>query len=135
VPCGRGSPNTPPLLRAPLRPIVQLLGRAENLKDYVQRGCDEAWTEITLSGGRGQTDMVIRRDIKQVSRDDGATGYSSKWKLNSGWPWIRGCVKVCSYIFRYRCPGVLRASGQHICTCGRALEAGKRAHGAASLFN
>lgn len=60
----------------------QLLGRADNLKDYVQRGCDEAWTEITLSGGPGQRDMVVRRDIKQVRRDDGSSGYSSKWRLN-----------------------------------------------------
>jgi len=48
----------------------------------VQRGCDEAWTEITLSGGPDQSDTVVRRDIKQVRRDDGGTGFSSKWRLN-----------------------------------------------------
>jgi hypothetical protein len=79
---GAASPSRPPAppRRPPLRP--QLLGRAENLKDYVQRGCEEAWTEITLSGGPGAHDMVVRRQITQVVRDDGATGYTTKWRLN-----------------------------------------------------
>lgn len=50
----------------------------------MRRGCSEAWTEITLSGGPGQRDMVVRREIKQVRRDDNSMGYSSSWKLNGG---------------------------------------------------
>lgn len=51
----------------------------------MQRGKDEAWTEVTLSGGGGgQRDMVVRRDIRQVRKDDGTTGYASKWRLNGG---------------------------------------------------
>lgn len=60
---------------------TQLLGRAENLKDYIQRGQSEAWTEITLSGGPGKADIVVRRDIKQTKREE-TSGYSSKWRLN-----------------------------------------------------
>lgn len=62
----------------------QLLGRAENLKDFIRRGCSEAWTEITLSGGGASRDMVVRREIRQVAREDGQAGYSSKWRLNGG---------------------------------------------------
>ncbi|KAI8462241.1 MAG: P-loop containing nucleoside triphosphate hydrolase protein [Monoraphidium minutum] len=56
----------------------QLLGRADNLRDFIRRGCDDAWTEITLSGGPGCTDWLVRRDIRIVS----GHGYSSKWRLN-----------------------------------------------------
>jgi chromosome segregation ATPase len=63
---------------------TKLLGRADSIKDYVQRGCEEAWTELTLSGGAGRGDMVVRRDIKQVRKDDGSQGYVTKWRLNGG---------------------------------------------------
>lgn len=61
---------------------TRLLGRADNLRDFVQRGCDEAWTEVTLSGGPNCADHVMRRDIRAVARDDGGAGYQSKWRLN-----------------------------------------------------
>ena len=60
----------------------------------MQRGCDEAWTEITLSGGTASSrDIVVRRDIREAVRDDGSHGYSSKWRLNGasalGWhSWV-----------------------------------------------
>ena len=67
---------------------LQLLGRADNLKDFVRRGCQEAWIEITLSGGPGRSKIVVRREIKQQPRDDNSTGYTSKWRLDGGRIWV-----------------------------------------------
>lgn len=61
---------------------TKALGRADNLRDYVRRGMSHAWTEITLSGGPGQRDHVIRRDIRLERTDKGDT-YVSSWKLNN----------------------------------------------------
>jgi hypothetical protein len=62
--------------------LPQLLGRADNLKDFVRRGQKEAWVEITLSGGEGKRDYVIRRDMR-VAREEGKETCSSTWKINS----------------------------------------------------
>ncbi len=67
----RGAHPTPagdaPRTAAPLATRAsQLLGRADNLGDYVRRGCRAAYVEVTLSGGvdaRGhlRQDILIRR--------------------------------------------------------------------------
>ncbi|GAX77440.1 hypothetical protein CEUSTIGMA_g4885.t1 [Chlamydomonas eustigma] len=77
---------------------TKLLGRADNLADYIRRGKKSCWIEITLSGGcggnavsgatgsRGRStggDQVIRREIKsQGGRDGHALTYDSSWMLN-----------------------------------------------------
>ncbi len=45
--------------------LLQLLGRSDNLSDYVRTNCRKAWVEITLSGGEGRKDrdIVIRRYV------------------------------------------------------------------------
>ncbi|KAJ9528452.1 hypothetical protein QJQ45_020348, partial [Haematococcus lacustris] len=66
--------------------LHQLLGRADNLASFVRRNCNKAWTEITLSGGAGQPDIVIRRDISiTYSRgEDGRPkqGYEAQFQIN-----------------------------------------------------
>lgn len=62
----------------------QLLGRADNLKDFIRRGCDRAWTEVTLSGGEGGRDVTIKRDISIRRLPDGSRSYSSEWYINGG---------------------------------------------------
>ncbi|GAX85393.1 hypothetical protein CEUSTIGMA_g12809.t1 [Chlamydomonas eustigma] len=82
---------------------TKLLGRADNLADYIRRGKKSCWIEITLSGGcggnavsgstgsRGRStsgDQVIRREIKsQGGRDGHALTYDSSWMLNG-----RSCI-------------------------------------------
>ncbi|GFH21713.1 SMC_N domain-containing protein, partial [Haematococcus lacustris] len=65
---------------------TKLLGRADNLASFVRRNCNKAWTEITLSGGAGQPDIVIRRDISiTYSRgEDGRPkqGYEAQFQIN-----------------------------------------------------
>lgn len=64
---------------------LQLLGRAEQISNYVRRGQSEAWTEITLSGGPGMRDHLVRRDIKlEFSEENGERKVAtrSKWKVN-----------------------------------------------------
>ncbi len=55
---------------------LQLLGRSEQIADYVRRGCNEGFTEIHLSGGEGRNagSIIVMRRIKS----DG----TSQWKLN-----------------------------------------------------
>ncbi|KAJ9505076.1 hypothetical protein QJQ45_030394, partial [Haematococcus lacustris] len=66
--------------------LHQLLGRADNLASFVRRNCNKAWTEITLSGGAGRPDIVIRRDISiTYSRgEDGRPkqGYEAQFQIN-----------------------------------------------------
>jgi hypothetical protein len=121
----------PPLLSP------QLLGRADNLKDFIRRGQKESWVappalalplhpitpqartrcrrrcartcaprrpptlpaclprswvEITLSGGEGARDHVIRREMRLQRGEDGREACSSSWKINRappcwGWSW------------------------------------------------
>ena len=54
--------------------MVQLLGRSEQISDYVRRGCSEGFTEIHLSGGERGGSIVVVRRIKS----DG----NSQWRLN-----------------------------------------------------
>lgn len=55
---------------------TKLLGRAGSIQDFVKRGTESAWTEITLRGREVGKPIVIRRDFK--NRDGGA----SRWKMN-----------------------------------------------------
>jgi hypothetical protein len=67
----------------------QLLGRADNLSDYVRRGQSSCWTQITLSAGGGPKaprDHVVRREIELKSRRDENNqlkrSYESNWYIN-----------------------------------------------------
>lgn len=65
------NPHTPTPLPA------QLLGRADNIKDFIKRGADSGWVETTLSGGPGRRDSVIRCEMLKT-----AEGYTTRWKIN-----------------------------------------------------
>ena len=56
---------------------MQLLGRADNVKDYIRRGCDRGWVETTLSGGPGSADIVIRCEMAKTD-----SGYKMDWRIN-----------------------------------------------------
>ena len=66
--------------------LLQILGRAENVIGFIRRGESEAWTEIHLSGGSGQRDVVILRKMKVAEkvRADGTEyqGVDSTWRIN-----------------------------------------------------
>ncbi|CAD7695563.1 unnamed protein product [Ostreobium quekettii] len=53
----------------------KLLGRADNVKDFVLRGEQEGYTEVTISGGGEERDRVVRRDLH--SKDN-----TSTWKID-----------------------------------------------------
>lgn len=55
--------------------MVQLLGRAESVKDFVRKGCQQGSTEIHLSSGSDRPIIITR----QMNSEDG----TSKWLLNS----------------------------------------------------
>jgi hypothetical protein len=59
---------------------AQLLGRADNIKDFIRRGADSGWVETTLSGGPGRRDSVIKCEMLKT-----AEGYTTRWKINSEW--------------------------------------------------
>jgi hypothetical protein len=59
-------------------PGLQLLGRADNVKDYIRRGCDRGWVETTLSGGPGRPDLVIRCELYKTE----SNGYKTDWRIN-----------------------------------------------------
>jgi hypothetical protein len=77
-----------------LLPLSQLLGRADNVKEYIKRGAVEGWVEVTLSGGPGQQDTRVRRTMKKEA--DGK--YSSQYRINGegagGWGGVSACVTV-----------------------------------------
>ncbi|KAK9808667.1 hypothetical protein WJX72_001584 [[Myrmecia] bisecta] len=55
-----------------------LLGRADNIKDFIRRGENEGFTEITLSSGDPSRPVVITRHMRIVS---GGTA-QNEWKIN-----------------------------------------------------
>jgi hypothetical protein len=57
--------------------FIQLLGRADNLKDFIRRGADSGWVETTLSGGPGRPDKIIGCEMRKT-----AEGYSTNWRIN-----------------------------------------------------
>lgn len=63
---------------------LQLLGRADIVKDFIRRGETEALIEITLASGEAKP-IVVSRRIK-TAKDSGGT---SDWKLNGA-----GCSEV-----------------------------------------
>jgi hypothetical protein len=76
---------------------LQLLGRADNLKDFIRRGADSGWVETTLSGGPGRPDKIIRCEMRKT-----AEGYSTNWRINGARGFVfgrgaseRGLVYVC----------------------------------------
>ncbi len=56
---------------------VQLLGRADNVRDFVRKGSSTGMTEIHLSSG--QTRPII------ITRHMSASDNKSKWLLNGEW--------------------------------------------------
>ncbi|MEW5312584.1 MAG: hypothetical protein WDW38_004208 [Sanguina aurantia] len=67
---------------------TKLLGRADNLQDYVRRNCTSFFTEITLSSGGSARPTVVRRDVEKKDRgghnEDSSRreGFESKWAIN-----------------------------------------------------
>ncbi len=58
------------------RSCAQLLGRAEDPKEFIRHGAAEGWTEITLSGGgQGHPVRVYHKIMRSGPR-------VSEWKLN-----------------------------------------------------
>lgn len=57
---------------------LQLLGRADNVKEYIKRGEESATVEVTLSSGNPARPIVVYRKMK-VDKDSGGL---SEWKLN-----------------------------------------------------
>ncbi|MEW5302675.1 MAG: hypothetical protein WDW36_005436 [Sanguina aurantia] len=67
---------------------TKLLGRADNLQDYVRRNCTSFFTEITLSGGSSARPTVVRRDVEKKDRgghngdSSRREGFESKWAID-----------------------------------------------------
>ena len=57
--------------------MLQLLARADNVKDFIRRGETEGSVEVLLASGEAQPVKVFRR-----IRTDERTGGLSDWKLN-----------------------------------------------------
>jgi hypothetical protein len=68
--------------------LLQLLGRADNVKEYIKRDAVEGWVEVTLSGGPGQRDTWVRRTMKKEADNK----YSSTYKIN-GETTALGCCR------------------------------------------
>ena len=60
---------------------TKVLGRADNLSEFIRRGQKACWTEITLSGGPGKIDHVLKRSINAQTNGD-TTSYNTRWELN-----------------------------------------------------
>ncbi len=57
--------------------LLQLLARADNVKDFIRRGEDEGSVTITLASGEARP-LVIYRRIQTNAQSGGI----SDWKLN-----------------------------------------------------
>lgn len=57
--------------------LLQLLARADNVKDFIRRGEDEGSVTITLASGEARPLVIYRR-----IRTDAQSGGTSDWKLN-----------------------------------------------------
>lgn len=60
---------------------TKLLGRADSVKDYIKRGTESGWTEVTLSGGPRHHGWCVRREMRREARGEEG-GYSSRFKIN-----------------------------------------------------
>lgn len=58
--------------------LLQLLARADNVKDFIRRGETEGSVDILLSSGGSRTPIRVYRRI----RTDENSGGLSEWKLN-----------------------------------------------------
>ena len=56
---------------------MQLLGRADNVRDFVRRGESEGFVQIWLSTGRSEP-IVIKRSLKAAEN-------ASEWRINGEW--------------------------------------------------
>ncbi|KAG8897958.1 Structural maintenance of chromosomes protein 5, partial [Tulasnella sp. 403] len=56
-------------------PKARILGRADNLNQFVKTGADNGWTEIELKGRLRERNPIIRREINVKNR-------ASNWLLN-----------------------------------------------------
>ena len=43
----------------------QILGRADKAINFIKRGAEEAFTEVTLSAGPGKRPYIIQRTLKK----------------------------------------------------------------------
>ena len=59
----------------PLLPVSQLMKRADNAKDFVRRGSDSGWVEVTLSSSRPDRPIIIKRSMNAKSN-------STEWMMN-----------------------------------------------------
>jgi len=50
---------------------LKLLGRADNLRDFIRRGTDSCAVEVTLSGGPGSPDLRVRRTLEASTTTTG----------------------------------------------------------------
>lgn len=58
--------------------ILQLLGRADHVQDFVRKGTSEGYTEIHLSSGQPRP-VIIKRCLSSTSN-------STEWYLNGAQP-------------------------------------------------
>ena len=45
--------------------LTQILGRADKAINFIKRGAEEAFTEVTLSAGPGKRPYIIQRTLKK----------------------------------------------------------------------
>ena len=70
--CARGTPKFPSFYwgqtHQNYRQILcvdQILGRADKAINFIKRGAEEAFTEVTLSAGPGKRPYIIQRTLKK----------------------------------------------------------------------
>lgn len=75
--CARRKPlsHLSAILIPTISPNPQLLGRADEVSNYVRRGADKGWVKITLAGGPEGRETLIQR-IMYSSKN------SSDWSIN-----------------------------------------------------
>ena len=61
-------------------PAVQLLGRADQVSDFVRKGSSEGYTEIHLSSGQARP-IIIKRCMSSAHN-------STEWYLNGASPFV-----------------------------------------------
>ena len=71
---------------------IQLLGRADNVKEYVRRGAEKAIVEVTLSSGDPNRPITVQRQMT-YSEDKGG---SSEWKLNGKMDSEEAVIMTCA---------------------------------------
>ena len=54
----------------------KVLGRADNVSEFIMTGLDHGFVEVELYGGKDEANFMVRRDLQRSSRG------SSKWQIN-----------------------------------------------------